>query len=247
MTNPVLVEVTRGAPRREPPSRRHRRRRCRRQAPRRDRRCRGGASSRARPSRRCRRCRWSRAAPPIATASATPNWRSPVRRTVREPRHVATALKMLAAAGRGEADLECGGHAPTQQRRRPTRWSAPAKRRRASTTTARASTPASSASPATSASTRKATSRPDHPAQREVTAALAAITGRRASASRRVDGCSIPAYAIPLDKLALAFARLGTGEGLPPARAAAARSGSSTPARPSRSWSPAPAVSTPRR
>ena len=29
-----------------------------------------------------------------------------------EPRHVATARKMLAAAGRSEADLECGGHAP---------------------------------------------------------------------------------------------------------------------------------------
>jgi L-asparaginase II len=39
---------------------------------------------------------------------------------------------------------------------------------------------------------------------------------------RGVDGCSIPAYAIPLDRLAHAFARLVTGEGLPPTRAKAA-------------------------
>ncbi len=38
-----------------------------------------------------------------------------------------------------------------------------------------------------------------------------------------VDGCSIPAYAIPLDKLALAFARVATGEGLSLSRAEAAR------------------------
>jgi L-asparaginase II len=38
-----------------------------------------------------------------------------------------------------------------------------------------------------------------------------------------VDGCSAPAYAIPLDKLALAFARMVTGESLAPQRASAAR------------------------
>ena len=40
---------------------------------------------------------------------------------------------------------------------------------------------------------------------------------------RGVDGCSIPTYAIPVDRLALAFARFITGEGLSPARAEAAR------------------------
>jgi L-asparaginase II len=65
---------------------------------------------------------------------------------------------------------------------------------------------------------------PDHGVQREVTAALAETTGAVLGAENRaVDGCSIPTYAIPLDGLALAFARVVTGEGLPPARAAAAR------------------------
>ena len=45
----------------------------------------------------------------------------------------------------------------------------------------------------------------------------------RASTSPGVDGCSIPTYAVPARKLALGFARFITGEGLAPARAAAAR------------------------
>jgi L-asparaginase II len=36
------------------------------------------------------------------------------------------------------------------------------------------------------------------------------------------DGCSIPTHALPLDRLALAFARFGSGQGLSPAHAAAA-------------------------
>ncbi len=38
-----------------------------------------------------------------------------------------------------------------------------------------------------------------------------------------IDGCSAPAYAIPLEKLAYGFARMVTGEGLGQKRAAAAR------------------------
>lgn len=38
-----------------------------------------------------------------------------------------------------------------------------------------------------------------------------------------IDGCSVPAFALPLGALARGFARLGTGEGLPAARAAAAK------------------------
>jgi L-asparaginase II len=50
------------------------------------------------------------------------------------------------------------------------------------------------------------------------------MTGAGVDADNRAtDGCSIPTYAIPLDALALAFARLVTGEGLAPGRATAAR------------------------
>ena len=65
---------------------------------------------------------------------------------------------------------------------------------------------------------------PDHPVMREVTAALEATTGASLrDAPRGTDGCSIPTYAIPLRRLALAFARVGSGVGLSPDHARAAR------------------------
>jgi len=64
----------------------------------------------------------------------------------------------------------------------------------------------------------------DHPVMREVTAALQAATGfDLAGAARGTDGCSIPTYAIPLRRLALAFARVGTGNGLREGHARAAK------------------------
>lgn len=65
---------------------------------------------------------------------------------------------------------------------------------------------------------------PDHPVMREVTAALQATTGfDPASAPRGIDGCSIPTYGIALRRLALAFARFGSGVGLRPGHVDAAR------------------------
>ena len=65
---------------------------------------------------------------------------------------------------------------------------------------------------------------PDHPVMREVTASLQATTGfDLAAAARGTDGCSIPAYAIPLRHLARAFARVGTGTGLGSGHAQAAK------------------------
>ena len=62
-----------------------------------------------------------------------------------------------------------------------------------------------------------------HPVMRAVTEALQATTGHDlAQAPRGIDGCSIPTFAIPLDALALAFARVGTGTGLRPGYARAA-------------------------
>jgi L-asparaginase II len=65
---------------------------------------------------------------------------------------------------------------------------------------------------------------PEHPVMREVGAALGAATGVDLDrAPRAIDGCSIPTFGIPLRRLAHGFARFGTGIGLSPARAAAAR------------------------
>jgi L-asparaginase II len=65
---------------------------------------------------------------------------------------------------------------------------------------------------------------PEHAVMREVGAAIEATTGMRlADAPRGTDGCSIPTYAIPLRALALAFARVATGQGLAPDHARAAQ------------------------
>src|SRR5690606_1513111 len=56
---------------------------------------------------------------------------------------------------------------------------------------------------------------PAHPVQRAVHAILEQLTGvRLGEEMRAVDGCSVPTWAIPLQALALAFARFATGEGL---------------------------------
>ena len=75
---------------------------------------------------------------------------------------------------------------------------------------------------------------PDHPVQRDVTAALRDVTGAElGEEDRGVDGCSIPTYAIPLRALAHGFARFVTGQGLSPARSrAAARIRAAVAARP---------------
>jgi L-asparaginase II len=63
-----------------------------------------------------------------------------------------------------------------------------------------------------------------HPVQRAARATIADVTGATLGEDVcATDGCSIPTYAVPLRALALGFARLATGAGLAPSRAAAAR------------------------
>src|SRR5262245_6639509 len=64
---------------------------------------------------------------------------------------------------------------------------------------------------------------PDHPVQREVKATIAGMTGTSIPDNRRaIDGCSVPTWAVPLKRLALGFARFGTGNSFAPERAKAA-------------------------
>ncbi len=140
-----------------------------------------------------------------------------------EPIHTATALAMLHKAGRDETCLECGAH-----------WPGNTDSLRA---LAAAGQPASAlhnnCSGKHSGFICLACDQgidptgyisPDHRTMQTVTQALAETTGTVLDArNRATDGCSIPTYAIPLRALALAFARLGTGQGLSAARAAAAR------------------------
>jgi len=138
-----------------------------------------------------------------------------------EPAHVEGVTRMLAKAGLDAAALECGTHWPISQA--------------ATIALARTGTASAlhnncsgkhagflcfacalGAAPAGYV-------QPEHPVQREVHAALESLTGEKLPPERRaVDGCSVPTWAIPLQSLALAFAKFGTGQGFSRERARAA-------------------------
>ncbi len=65
---------------------------------------------------------------------------------------------------------------------------------------------------------------PDHPVQEGVRRAMEEVTGAPHTVDHMgIDGCSIPTYAIPLRAMAHGFARMATGTGLSLERAAAAK------------------------
>ena len=138
-----------------------------------------------------------------------------------EPEHVATAAGMLAKAGLDASALACGAH-----------WPLGAEAARALARTGGEPGPlhnncsgkhagflclaCEQGLPVAGYET------PAHGVQKLVKAALEDVCGERLGEGA-IDGCSIPAYALPLASLARGFARLATGQGLGPARAAAAR------------------------
>jgi L-asparaginase II len=128
--------------------------------------------------------------------------------------HVATARAMLAKAGYDGRTLECGAHWPLGEDE------VRALARSGSTPSALHNNCSGKHAgfvclSCTMGVDPKGYVAPDHPVQREVTASIEAMTGARLSeAMRGVDGCAIPAYAVPLAALARGFARLGTGHGL---------------------------------
>ncbi len=66
--------------------------------------------------------------------------------------------------------------------------------------------------------------RPEHLVQREAHAAIEDLVGETLGEDRRaIDGCSIPTYAISLKGLARGFAKFGSGRALSPERGRAAR------------------------
>jgi L-asparaginase II len=141
-----------------------------------------------------------------------------------EAAHVALADEMLARAGRAATDLECGAHWPLL----------------ATATRDLARLQANPSSLHNNCSGKHAGfvclacamdedpagyTNPDHPVQREVRAALEDVTGTDLSdeALRGTDGCSAPTWAIAVRALAHGFARLATGTGLGRERARAGR------------------------
>lgn len=146
-----------------------------------------------------------------------------------EPRHVAVAASMLAAAGVDDAALECGAHWPYRdvvQREMAAAGRTPTALHN-NCSGKHAGFVCLGCLLAGDADKRAFLSgyvKPEHPVMREVSDAIEATTGwRLADTPRGTDGCSIPTYAIPLRHLALAFARAGSGIGLREGRARAAK------------------------
>ena len=139
-----------------------------------------------------------------------------------EPRHVATAAAMLAKAGLDQAALECGAHWPSfdgalkalaRSGQDPSALHNNCSGKHAGFVCVGClMARAAGREPAEFV---RGYLQPGHPVMREVTAALAAVTGADlAQAPVGTDGCSIPTYGIALRKLAHGFARLATGVGL---------------------------------
>jgi L-asparaginase II len=148
-----------------------------------------------------------------------------------EPEHVATAARMLARLGLTTDALECGTQWPSRE---PVLRGMVARGEIAGPLHNNCSGKHNGFVCVACLMARNAGTDPaafargyvaaEHPVMREVSAALSAATGVDVEgAPRGTDGCSIPTFALPLRSLALAFARAGTGHGLPDAHAHAAR------------------------
>jgi len=150
-----------------------------------------------------------------------------------EPEHVRTAAGMLAKAGVDAGVLECGAHWPyldTVSRAMASRGETPTalnnncSGKHAGFVCLACGLMGWNDSGLDLRQYVKGYVSPEHPVMREVTDALQSATGFDLSrAPRGVDGCSIPTFAIPLRRLALAFARFGTGRGLRAGEARAAK------------------------
>jgi L-asparaginase II len=138
------------------------------------------------------------------------------------PAHAEAALAMLKKCGRGVEALECGVHWPISLEAARALAAAGAKPSALHNNCSGKHAGFICLSCATG-NDPSGYVRAGHFAQREVKAAIENMTKTALEEeARAVDGCAIPTYAIPLKALALGFARFGGGDGLPPARAAAA-------------------------
>jgi L-asparaginase II len=146
--------------------------------------------------------------------------------------HAAAAAAMLAKAGVDEAALECGAHWPyfddaaralAAAGRKPGALNNNCSGKHAGFVCLGCLMAAASGDGERAREFLRGYVQPGHPVMREVSAALEAATGwSLADTPMGTDGCSIPTYAIPLQHLARAFARVATGQGLSAGRGRAA-------------------------
>ena len=140
-----------------------------------------------------------------------------------EDAHVALAEAMLARAGRGVGDLECGAH-----------WSSDQKTlihqaRSLDRPSALHNNCSGKHSGFVCACCHQGVDPAgyigyDHPLQQQIRDVMEDLTGAALGRDNcGTDGCSIPTYAVPLTRLAHGFAKMTTGVGLSLQRAAASR------------------------
>ncbi|MBL0370940.1 asparaginase [Rhizobium sp. KVB221] len=140
-----------------------------------------------------------------------------------EPEHAALAAAMLKAAGRSEADLECGAHWSFEQKvlnnqartlERPTALHNNCSGKHSGFICAVCH----------SGRDPKGYVAYEHPLQAEIRDVMADLTGSPLDRDNcGTDGCSIPTYAVPLKSLAHGFAKMTTGQGIGTERAKASR------------------------
>ena len=136
-------------------------------------------------------------------------------------RHVALVASMLTRAGLGEAALHCGVHEPMDAATAV----ALIRAGRAPSALHHNCSGKHAAMLATAVHKGEPTEgywRPDHPVQVRIKRALETLTDcPLAPDVCGIDGCSVPNWAISLERLAMAFARLVTGQSLSAGRARA--------------------------
>jgi L-asparaginase II len=126
-----------------------------------------------------------------------------------EPRHVEAAAAMLAKAGNTAADLQCGSHAPKYFEARGEPPPPPPYSPLAHNCSGKHS--GMLAHCAACGYGRHDYLAHAHPLQQEIRVAVSHLTGVPQDALvAGIDGCSAPNYAIPLARLAYAFARLAS-------------------------------------
>jgi L-asparaginase II len=138
-----------------------------------------------------------------------------------EPAHVAGVAGMLAKAGLDLSALRCGAHYPMSQA------AAFALARGGGPSALHNNCSGKHAGFLCVACARGIAPedywRPRHPVQREVRAVLEDFTGAVLGEERcAIDGCSVPTWAMPLEKLARGLAKFATGHGVSRERAQAA-------------------------
>jgi len=137
--------------------------------------------------------------------------------------HVEAVRGMLAKAGLDESYLACGAHWPISED--ATRELLRARARPRAVHNNCSGKHAGMLATATHLGLDpRGYERPDHPVQVMIAGIISETCGVALDRSRMgIDGCSVPTFALPLAALARGFARLGSGEDLPPERASAAR------------------------